>query len=197
LEALGKIEPAPVTYELGARPVETELCAVPQTPRTVSDFTLRVGEGFAGPPFQELAHVDLLIGLKDGPVGRAIERALAEWGAERGLQVVEERPWTLLVPTVTLRTAKQRRLFAQAAEGVKLGLAHSVDDGFLPEAALDELALIANVFVHPAASIARRVMFNNYKAVRHAVRKAVEGRPTAEELIAEKAAARHPFRYAP
>ncbi|MCK4317033.1 MAG: formaldehyde-activating enzyme, partial [Anaerolineae bacterium] len=55
----------------------------------------------------------------------------------------------------------------------------------------------ANVFVHPAASIAKRVAFNNYKATRHAIRKALEGRPTVEELINEKAAARHPFRYAP
>ena len=57
--------------------------------------------------------------------------------------------------------------------------------------------LIVNAFVHPAASIAKRVEFNNYKATRHAIRKALEGRPTVEELINEKAAARHPFRYAP
>jgi formaldehyde-activating enzyme len=54
-----------------------------------------------------------------------------------------------------------------------------------------------NAFVHPAASIAKRVDFNNYKATRYAIRKALEGRPTVEELIEEKAAARHPFRYAP
>jgi formaldehyde-activating enzyme involved in methanogenesis len=33
--------------------------------------------------------------------------------------------------------------------------------------------------------------------MRGAIRKAVEGRPSVEELIREKAAARHPFRYAP
>jgi 5,6,7,8-tetrahydromethanopterin hydro-lyase len=53
------------------------------------------------------------------------------------------------------------------------------------------------VFVHPAASIRRRVQINNYKAMRGAIRKAVEGRPTLAELVAEKDAARHPFRYAP
>jgi formaldehyde-activating enzyme len=41
------------------------------------------------------------------------------------------------------------------------------------------------------------VEFNNYKATRHAIRKALEGRPTVEELINEKVSARHPFRYAP
>ncbi|MEE8307649.1 MAG: dihydrodipicolinate synthase family protein, partial [Gammaproteobacteria bacterium] len=198
LEMLGKLTPATLTYDLGDKKVETQVAATPQTPRTISGFALKVGEGFAGPPFQELAHVDLLLGMKDGPVGRAIERSLAGWGDERGLRIIAERPRTLLVPTITIRTAKQRRLFYEhAAEGVKLAIRLSIKDGFLPAAILDDVALIANVFVHPSASIARRVEFNNYKATRHAIRKALEGRPTVEELIAEKVSARHPFRYAP
>jgi len=197
LEALGKIEPAPITYDLGGKQVITDVPATPQTPRTVDGWTMKVGEGFAGPPFRELAHVDLLIGLKEGPVGRAIKRSMEGWGQERNLRVIKEQPWTLLVPTVTIRTDRQRRLFERAAAGVELAIDLSVEDGFLPEAILDDVALIVHAFVHPAASIARRVEFNNYKAARHAIRKALEGRPTVEELIAEKAAARHPFRYAP
>jgi formaldehyde-activating enzyme len=158
---------------------------------------MKIGEGFAGPPFQELAHVDLLIGLKEGPVGRAIERSMAEWGEERGLRIITDRPQTLLVPTVTIRAEIQRELFQRAAAGVRLAVDLSIEDGFLPEPILDDIALIVNAFVHPAASIARRVEFNNYKATRHAIRKALEGRPTVEELLEEKVAARHPFRYAP
>jgi 4-hydroxy-tetrahydrodipicolinate synthase len=198
LEMLGKLPPTKIMYDLGERQVETQVPSTPQTPHTISGFTLKVGEGFAGPPFQELAHVDLLLGLKDGPVGRAIERSMVGWGEERGLRVINERPRTLLVPTVTIRTAKQHRLFyAHAAEGVNLAIRLSVEDGFLPESILGDVVLIVNAFVHPAASIAKRVELNNYKATRHAIRKALEGRPTVEELINEKAAARHPFRYAP
>jgi 4-hydroxy-tetrahydrodipicolinate synthase len=197
LEALEKIEKRPVTYAVGEKRVATDVFATPATPDTVGDWTLKVGEGFAGPPFQELAHVDLLIGLKDGPVGRAIERAMAEGGEERGLRIIEERPRTLMVPTVTIRTDEQRALFERAAQGVKLAIDLSIDDGFLPDPILDDVVLIVNAFVHPAASIARRVEFNNYKAARHAIRKALEGRPTVRELIEEKEAARHPFRYAP
>jgi 4-hydroxy-tetrahydrodipicolinate synthase len=198
LAGVDKIKKAPVTFDLGHKQVETEVFCTPQTPRTISGFTLKVGEGFAGPPFTELAHVDLLLGRKDGPVGRAIERSMAGWGEERGLRIINERPRTLLVPTVTLRTAKQRRLFYEhAAEGVNLAIRLSIEDGFLPEGILDDIVLIVNAFVHPAASIAKRVDFNNYKATRYAIRKALEGRPTVEELINEKAAARHPFRYAP
>jgi len=198
LPEVGKILPRPVVYDLGGREVHTQVPAIHQTPRRISGWAMKVGEGFAGPPFQEIAHVDLLIGLRDGPVGRAIERALQEHGPQRGCVLLEERPRTLLVPTVTIRTERQRHLFYErAAAGVRMALQASIEDGFLPQALLDDLALIANAFVHPAASIGKRVELNNYKAMRQAIRKAIEGRPTYEELVSECAAARHPFRYAP
>ena len=163
-----------------------------------ADWTLLVGEGFAGPPLSEVAHIDLLIGQADGPVGRAIDRALGEPRPGHELAIINERPRTLLVPTVTVRTAKARQLvYEEAAAGVKIAIEHAVAQGTLPQERLDGLCLIANVFVHPAASIRRRVHINNYKAMRGAIRKAVEGRPTLSELIDEKHAARHPFRYAP
>ncbi|MGQ9586203.1 MAG: 4-hydroxy-tetrahydrodipicolinate synthase [Anaerolineae bacterium] len=162
------------------------------------DLTLRVGEGFSGPPFHEVAHVDLLLGRLDGPVGRAIARALEEGRPGHEVQVIEEHPKTLLVPTVSVRTKRQRELlYEDAVAGVRLAIAHSIQDGFLPAALLGEIGLIANVFVHPGASIRKRVEFNNYKAMRAAIRKAIEGRPTLEEVLHEKEAARHPFRYAP
>lgn len=218
LPEVGKIPRRPVVYDLGGREVHTEVPAIHQTPSRISGWAMKVGEGFAGPPFQEIAHVDLLIGLRDGPVGRAIERALQEHGPQRGCvllesvvadmrskspreqgcTLVEVRPRTLLVPTVTIRTERQRHLFYErAAAGVQMAIQASIEDGFLPEAILDDIAMIANVFVHPAASIGKRVELNNYKAMRQAIRKAIEGRPTYEELLSERAAARHPFRYAP
>lgn len=195
---ISKIGKRAVTYDLGDKQVETQLFATPQTPDRVEGWHIRVGEGFAGPPFQELAHVDLVIGLREGPVGRAVKRSLDGGGEERGLRIINKRPLTLLVPTVTLHSAKSKRLFYDdAARGVNHAISLSIQDGFLPDGILDEIALIANVFVHPSASIAMRVFGNNYKATRHAIRKAIEGRPTIGELVSERVAARHPFRYAP
>jgi formaldehyde-activating enzyme len=57
--------------------------------------------------------------------------------------------------------------------------------------------MIANVFVHPTASNPKRVNINNYKAMRFAIRRAMESRPTQEEILERKASARHPFRYEP
>ena len=198
LENLGKIPRVPREFDIGGRVYTSDFPAIPRTPARFEDFTMKVGEGFAGPPFQEVAHIDLLLGLKDGPVGRAMERALAESRPGHELRVICERPRTLLVPTVTVRTKKQRRhVYEEAARGVNLAIEHEVAAGVLPQDALDDLCMIANVFVHPAAAIRTRVAFNNYKAMRHAIRKALENRPQLDELLNEKESARHPFRYAP
>ncbi len=164
----------------------------------LQELTLCVGEGFAGPPSSEVAHIDLLLGRKDGPVGRALDRARRETRPGHEVAIVCEEPLTMLVPTVTVRGEKARQLvYHEAAGGISLALEHAVAKRSLPPELLGSICLIANVFVHPAASIRQRVRINNYKAMRGAIRKALEGRPTLQELVAEKEAARHPFRYAP
>ena len=194
LENLGKIGTQAVT--LGGREVEYALPA--DVPPRFEALTLCVGEGFAGPPFSEIAHIDLLLGWKSGPVGKAITRAREEPRPGHELVIINERPLTMLVPTVTVRSKKASQLvYEEAAAGVNLAIEHAVAKHNLPEALLDDVCLIANVFVHPAASIRQRVKINNYKAMRGAIRKALEGRPTLAELVAEKESARHPFRYAP
>jgi formaldehyde-activating enzyme len=194
LENLGKIRVQ--TVSLGGHEVEYSLPA--NIRPEFSDLTLCVGEGFAGPPFSEVAHIDLLLGRKDGPVGKAIERAKSEPRPGHELAIINERPLTMLVPTVTVRGARAQQLvYEEAASGISLALTHAVAHHNLPEALLKDICLVANVFVHPAASIRQRVKINNYKAMRGAIRKALEDRPTFEELVAEKEAARHPFRYAP
>ncbi len=201
LEDLGKIPSKPVEFEVGeGKVVKSNYPAVPYTPTRISDFTMKIGEGFAGPPASEIAHIDLLIGVKDGPVGMALEEALEKEEAEGKdrLRLIEENPKTLLVPTVTVRTKRQaENIYAHAAKGVKLAIEKSVKDGVLPEAILDDICMIANVFVHPAAANRHRIMFNNYKAMLHATKKAIEERPSVEELLNEKECARHPFKYTP
>jgi len=206
LEEVGKILPRYIEYDLAKdKKVESAVPATPQTPRRVTDFTMLVGEGYAGPPDFEIAHVDLLIGLKDGPVGKALEEALSRPKPEdpsgkdlTELKIIYERPRTLLVPTVTVRTKKQaRQIYENAVEGIVMAIESSLADGFLPQEALDDLVMIANAFVHPSAANRRRIAINNYKAMRGAIRKAIEGRPSVDELLHEKEAARHPLRYAP
>jgi formaldehyde-activating enzyme len=198
LERLGKIQAREVHYRLEGTDVGTVAPFAAGTPHKISDFALRVGEGFAGPPFFELAHVDLLLGERGGPVDQALNSALGVSHPGHEVRLIHEHPRTLLVPTVTIRTDKQaEHIYEIAARGVVRAIEASIEDGFLPKKALDRLALIANVFVHPSAANRQRIEMNNYKAMRAAIRKAIEGRPTREELLLEGQAARHPFRYAP
>ncbi|UCG68085.1 MAG: 4-hydroxy-tetrahydrodipicolinate synthase [Thermoplasmata archaeon] len=201
LENLGKIPKKPLKFEVReGKVIEENYPKVPYTPNMISDFTMKVGEGFAGPPIFEVAHIDLLIGIKEGPVGLALEEALDKQKSEGGdrLRIITEKPRTLLVPTVTVRTKRQsENIYVHAAAGVNLAIEKSVKDGVLPDAILDDICMIANVFVHPAAANRHRIMFNNYKAMLHATRKAIEDRPRIEELLNEKECARHPFKYTP
>ena len=201
LENLGKIKRRKVELrDLTGKIVESDYPVVPRTPPDFGDLSFRIGEGFCGPPSFESAHIDLLLGWKDGPVGAAFEEAIAreQSGNNGKFKVIMERPRILLVPTVTVRTKRQEEhVYTHAAGGIVLAMEKLIAGGVMPEPLLDDVVMIANVFVHPSASNRKRIMFNNYKAMMHALKKALEQRPTLEELLREKASARHPFKYTP
>ena len=203
LEKIGKIEPKPVTFEIGEKPIEQRFMAIDVTPEKIKDFNLRIGEALAGAG-AEVAHIDLLLGKKDGPLGEALAKAKTTptAGHEPLLAILEPnlsiKPVTLIVPTVTIRGMRQASMvYGPAQTAVAKAVLDSVADGMIPKEAVDELIIIANVFVHPTAVDRQRVYINNYKAMRHAIRKAVEGRPSIDELLENKDRAKHPFKYTP
>lgn len=87
-------------------------------------------------------------------------------------------------------------VYGPAQSAVAKAVIDSVTD-IIPKQAVDDLILIANVFVHPAAVDRKRIYINNYKAMKHAIRKTFENRPTLDELLKNKEKAKHPFRYTP
>ncbi|MEM3873734.1 MAG: 4-hydroxy-tetrahydrodipicolinate synthase [Candidatus Bathyarchaeia archaeon] len=203
LEKIGKIEPKLVTFKIAEKPLEQRFMAIDITPEIIKDFNLRVGEALAGTG-AEVAHIDLVIGRKDGPVGVAFVKAKAAPtpGHEPLLAILEPnltvKPITLIVPTVTITSMRQASLvYGPAQTAVAKAVVDSVADGTIPKEAVEDLIIIANVFVHPSAVDRQRVYINNYKAMRHAIRKAIEGRPTIDELIENKERAKHPFKYTP
>ena len=201
LENLGKIQKKKIEFEVfEGKKIKSNYPAIPKTPKIIKDFDLKIGEGFCGPPFFEVAHIDLLIGKIGGPVEIALNNALERKKVENNehINIINQRPKTLLVPTVTIRTKKQaEHIHGLATKGVVLAIEKSIKDGILPNEILDDIVMISNVFVHPTAANKKRIMFNNYKAMLHAIKKALEDRPTIEELIEEKESARHPFKYSP
>jgi 4-hydroxy-tetrahydrodipicolinate synthase len=203
LEKIGKAQPKPVTFELTEKPLEERFATVDITAETIKDLRLLVGEALAGQG-AEVAHIDLLVGTKNGPVAEAFTKAKATptQGHEPLLAILEPnlsvKPVTLIVPTVTITGMRQASMvYGPAQTAVAKAVVDSVADGTVPKEAVEELIIIANVFVHPAAVDRQRVYINNYKAMRHALRKAMENRPSMDELIENKDRSKHPFKYTP
>jgi 4-hydroxy-tetrahydrodipicolinate synthase len=204
LEKIGKIKPKPVAFEkITEKPLEERFETLGISSKTIKDFTIKIGEALAGEE-PEVAHIDLMIGQKDGPLSEAYAKAKASPspGHEPLLAILEPnlaiKPTTLIVPTVTIRSMRQASMiYGPAQAAVAKAVVDSVADGTIPKEFVDEILIIANVFVHPAAVNRQRVYINNYKAMRHALRRAIEGRPTIEELLENKNRAKHPFKYTP
>ncbi len=203
LEKLGKIKPKTISFEVSGKPIEERFTAIDITPDIIKDFNLRVGEALAGKD-AEVAHIDLLIGRKKGPLSEAFAKAKAAPtpGHEPLLAILEPnlavKPATMIIPTVTIKSMRQASMvYGPAQTAVAKAVADSVADGIIPKDFTDELIILANVFVHPTAVDRQRVYINNYKAMRHAIRRAIEGRPTMEELIENKDRSKHPFKYTP
>jgi 4-hydroxy-tetrahydrodipicolinate synthase len=204
LEKLGKIEYKKVAIEVEPeKPLPAGFGVLGFTPDQVKEFSLKVGEGLAGTG-AEVAHIDLMLGRKDGPVGYAFAQAKAapKERMEPLLAILEPnlmvKPETLLVPTVANRSMHQASLFGGPAQtGCAKAVMDTVEEGIIPKEAVDQLVIVATVFVHPTAVNRRRILINNYKAMRHALRRAIESRPSIEELLRDKEFAKHPFKWEP
>ncbi|MEM2106604.1 MAG: 4-hydroxy-tetrahydrodipicolinate synthase [Candidatus Bathyarchaeia archaeon] len=201
LERIEKIERKALAPEIAVRDGAYEFAVKHMVP--VEGPEIRVGEGLAGEG-PEVAHVEVIIGLKDGPVGEAFVKAKAtpSAGHEPLIAILEPnlavKPTTLIIPTVTIKSMRQASMvYGPAQAAVAKAVVDSVAEGLIPERSVESLVIMVNVFTHPSAVDRRRVYINNYKAVRHAIRRAIEGRPTIDELLENKERAKHPFKYSP
>ncbi len=200
LENLGLVDKKPFTLRVVPdEPLVQRFYNVGLTPEVIEQFTLRTGEALVDPESTEVAHIDLIMGSIEGPVGKAYADALTRPSPEReATQAILEpniavKPPTLVVPTVPVKGMREASMvYGPGQAAVAKAVAKSVEDGILPPT--DKLVLIVKVFVHPSSTDRQRVFINNYKATRHAIRKAIEGRPTVEEEVENADNSRHPFR---
>jgi len=159
-----------------------------------------VGEALAGEG-NEVAHIDVLIGDKDGPVGTAFANALARQtqGHANSLAVLTPnlavKPSTVTITKVTIKGAKQAvQMFGPAQAAVAKAVADSVAEGVICKDQAEELVIVCGVFIHPQAEDDRKIYEYNLEATKAAIRNAMAGKPTADEMIAGKDQAEHPFR---
>jgi 5,6,7,8-tetrahydromethanopterin hydro-lyase len=163
-------------------------------------MSMYIGEALAGDG-NEIAHIDLLIGKKDGPVGNAFANALARQseGHSNLLAVLTPnlavKPATVLVTKVTIKGAEQAvQMFGPAQAAVAKAVADSVAEGVIPKNQAEDLVIVCGVFIHWLAKDNKKIYDYNYTATKDAIKNAMTGKPTADEMVAGKDKAAHPFR---
>ena len=162
-------------------------------------MSLYVGEALVGDT-NEVAHIDLLVGDKDGPVGSAFSNALAGQSAGHSnlLAVLEPnlavKPATVMISKVTIKGAGQAvQMFGPAQKGVAKAVADCLAEGTLPADQAEDLVIVCGVFIHWLAEDNAKIESYNYEATKLSIERAMAGEPSADEVIAKKDTANHPF----
>ncbi|MBI1346654.1 formaldehyde-activating enzyme [bacterium] len=158
-----------------------------------------VGEALVGEG-NEISHIDLLIGEKCGPVGTAFANALADqkMGHSNLLAVLTPnlavKPATVMITKVTIKGARQAvQMFGPAQAAVANAVADCVESGVIPKDQCEKLCIVCGVFIHWEAADDKKIYEYNYEATKLAIARAMKNEPSAEEMLAKKKDAKHPF----
>src|SRR6202011_1932389 len=162
-------------------------------------MSMYIGEALAGDG-NEIAHIDLLVGSKDGPVGTAFANALADQkqGHSNLLAVLTPnlicKPATVLITKVTIKGAGQAvQMFGPAQKAVAKAVADSVAEGIIPKNQVEDLVIIAGVFIHWDAKDNAKIYQYNYEATKLSIQRAMRNEPKIDEIIAKKDTVKHPI----
>ncbi len=158
-----------------------------------------VGEALAGEG-NEIAHIDLLIGDKTGPVGTAFCNALADqkMGHSNLLAVLTPnlavKPATVMITKVTIKGARQAvQMFGPAQAAVANAVADCVELGVIPKDKAETLCIVCGVFIHWEAADDKKIYQYNYEATKQSIINAMKSSPSVDEMLAKKSTAKHPF----
>jgi 5,6,7,8-tetrahydromethanopterin hydro-lyase len=158
-----------------------------------------IGEALVGDG-NEVAHIDLMIGSKDGPVGIAFANALAnqKQGFSNLLAVLTPnlpcKPYTVLITKVTIKGADQAvQMFGPAQKAVAKAVADSVAEGVIPKDQAENLVCICGVFIHWEAKDNDKIYQYNYEATKLSIQRAMRGEPKVDAILSQKDTAKHPF----
>jgi 5,6,7,8-tetrahydromethanopterin hydro-lyase len=158
-----------------------------------------VGESLVGEG-NEVAHIDLLIGSKSGPVGEAFANSLVNQkeGHTNLLAVVTPnlpcKPDTIIANKVTMKGATQAvQMFGPAQAAVSRAVVHAVRDGIIPAGDVDDLCIIVGVFIHWEATDDKKIFDYNYQATKESIERALKGQPKVDAVISGAKTATHPF----
>ena len=162
-------------------------------------MSMYIGEALSGDG-NEIAHIDLLIGSKDGPVGAAFANALANQhqGHSNLLALVTPnlmcKPATVLITKVTIKGAKQAvQMFGPAQAAVARAVADSTAANVIPQHLADNFVIVCGVFIHWDAKDDLKIFQYNYEATKMAIKNAMTGEPKLSDITTRKEKEKHPY----
>ena len=165
----------------------------------MNDFATQVGESFVGTG-AEAAHVNTVLGAKGGAFETAWVTALATptSGHAPFLAVLQPgvpvKPFTLFVNKASIDGERHARLTWGAAQaGVAQGVAEAVHEGIVSAARVDELLLLAAVWVDPEAADEEAVFANNSRATVEALTAGSRRSPDLERILRAREDPFNPF----
>ncbi len=139
---------------------------------------------------------EIAIGEMDGPVGQAITNLMGQSAGftrffclvDGGKQV---RPTTLMVPKVQLKKMRDVEIFGGPVQaGIADGVLDAVEGGIIPKDQAEELAIITMLWIDPRLTELKdidweEVYRNNRSAMKEAIDKALNGKPSVADLLKE------------
>jgi 5,6,7,8-tetrahydromethanopterin hydro-lyase len=158
-----------------------------------------IGESFVGTGVNA-AHVNTVLGPREGPVGSAWVTALATPRPGFAAFVAIARPGVAVVPP-TLFVNKAaidgethgKLTWGAAQAGVARGVGLALEEGVIDPGKAEDLVLIAAVWVNPLADATQAVYENNVSATLRALRNGMSGGPGLDEFLAAARAPVNPY----
>lgn len=160
---------------------------------------LEIGESFVGDGVNA-AHINTVLGHRDGPAGTAWATALASPSTGHVPFVAVLRP-SLPVKPLTLFVTKAAPandqhgllIWGPAQAGVAAGVADAVAEGIVAAEDADTHALIAAVWVNPDADDADTVYRNNREATRMSLANGARALPALNDVLDARHSPTNPF----
>ena len=156
----------------------------------MAEFVTQLGESFVGSG-PEAAHLNTVLGAKGGPVETAWATGLATPRSGHAAFVailrpgIPVKPMTLFVNKAELTAGDHSTLtWGPAQAGVASGVMWAVADGIIDAGLVDDLLLIAAVWVSPEAADPSAVYENNRRATRDALGSGRNRSPGLDEVLA-------------
>lgn len=143
---------------------------------------------------------EIVMGRVDGPVGQAFANLMGQTAGHTRMFAVracnqQVRPATIMVPKVTMTDIRYINLFGGVVQSaVSDAVLDSVIDDVIPRSEVNALCIVAMIWIDPSQTEnpdKKDLYRTNYEAMKLALRRAVRGEPTLDELIENRSRLHH------